>query len=121
MSALRATLSVALAALSVAAGCKSKAPPETIYDWGDYEKSLYRMYVQRDEYDPAGEAQRLSDQVEQTLQQGKRVPPGVQAHIGMLCAATGDTAGAATHFQAEKAAFPESAAFVDGLLRRMTK
>lgn len=102
-----------------AAGCSSAAP--TKYAWGGYQDSLYRMYVHRDGFDPAAEAHRLSLELEQAKAMDRRVPPGVHAHLAYLCAAAGDGAGAAAHLAAEKAAFPESATFVDGMLRRMSK
>jgi len=109
-------IAAALGLLSVA-GC---ATPTT-YDWGDYEGSVYRLFTQRDGIDLAGETRRLSSQAEASAQRGRPVPPGVRAHIGYLCFLAGDTTAAAANFEAEKAAFPESAVFVDGMLGRLRK
>jgi hypothetical protein len=64
---------------------------------------------------------RLETQIEDTLAHERKVPPGVYAHLAMLCESAGDGPGAAGYLRAEKAAFPESAAFVDGMLARMSK
>jgi hypothetical protein len=108
---------LALAALVAAAGCVT--PPRTMYAWCGYEESLYRMYVETGDFDAAVEAQRLAVEVERAQLEGRDVAPGVHAHLAMLCARMGDAAGAEAHLRAEKAAFPESAVFVDGLLARM--
>ncbi len=109
----------AIAGVLAAAGCASA--PKTTYQWGSYQDSLYRMYVETEDFEPAAEAHRLGIEIEQARAMQRRVPPGVHAHLGYLCAAAGDPAGAATHFAAEKAAFPESAKFVDGMMERMSK
>jgi hypothetical protein len=111
---------LALAALLAAcAGCV--APPTTTYVWCGYEESLYRMYLETADYDAAAEAQRLAVEVERAQIEGLPVAPGVHAHLAMLCDRAGDAAGAEAHLRAEKAAFPESAVFVDGLLARMRR
>ena len=117
MKRLSVAVGLALSSLGLAAGCASP----TLYDWGDYQGALYRQFTHHDGIDPADEAHRLETQVEQTVQRGRAVPPGVQAHVGYLCHAAGDEAGAVAHLHAEKAAFPESAVFVDGMLQRMKK
>jgi len=116
-SVLRAVMLVA--ALPLAA-CAVKRTT-TMYDWGDYQDSVYRMYVKPGEFDPAAEVHRLETQVQDTLAHDRKVPPGLYAYLAMLCASAGDGPGAAGYFRAEKAAFPESAVFVDGMLARMSK
>jgi len=108
----------ALVAVSLCASCAGKP---TLYEWGDYQASLWREFRQPDGFDVHDELNRLETQVETTRLAGKAVPPGVHAHMGWLCDAAGDSAGAVAHFEAEKANYPESAAFVDGMLSRMKK
>jgi len=110
---------LALAALVAAAGCVT--PPRPMYAWCGYEESLYRMYVETGDFDPAVEAQRLAVEIERAQLEGHDIAPGVHAHLAMLCARLGDTAGAEAHLVAEKAAFPESQVFVDGMLARMRR
>jgi len=94
------------------------ASPE-LYRWGRYEESIGAMYSASSGYDPAAEAARLVDQIEQTENRGQRVPPGVRAHVGFLLIEAGNGERGMTYLAAEKAAFPESATFVDGLLARL--
>ena len=106
------------AALVLAAclcGCQS-AP--RLYSWGSYETQMY-AYLKG-----AGrEAQVVT--LERDLQEiesgGKAVPPGFYAHLGLLYAESGNDAKAIACFQAEKARFPEAAAFMDFLLGRYGK
>jgi len=115
---------VALVVALLAAGCASETKrkkPTSKYDWGAYDERVYRMYVRADEFDPAEDARKLAEQIDATLNDGFAVPPGLQAHVGMLLAAAGDRDAAAARFEAEKSAFPESAAFMDAILARMSK
>jgi hypothetical protein len=99
---------------TLATGCKS---PPTLYDWGLYEDILWESY--RAESDPATQLVRLEADVERIVASGRRVPPGVHAHIGFLRFATGDAQVAAEHFAKERELFPESTVFMDGILARL--
>jgi hypothetical protein len=93
------------------AGC---APP-ALYQWGDYEDSLYRRYVKED---IAGAEAYLRE----TIVAGElksRVPPGVYADYGFLLYRRGDYAGAIEYFEKEKRVFPESAALMSKLIERI--
>ena len=69
---------------------------------------------------PAGdEIIQLEAEIEQTVASGKFVPPGVHAHLAYLYESEGDHATALIHLQTEKRKFPESARFIDGIIRRM--
>jgi len=120
MRAAAVVRAAALSAALAAAACATKKPA-ALYDWGDYEHSIYRMYCEPGAFDPAAEVHKLETQIEDTLAHERKVPPGVYAHLAMLCESAGDAPGAAGYLRAEKAAFPESAAFVDGMLARMSK
>ena len=103
--------------LCVAASlCGCVTPDTSLYDWGGYEASLLRMYSKPGGFDAAAEIQRLSAQIDETEATGKRVPPGIHAHVGHLCRLGGDHGAAAAHFEAEKQLFPESARLMDRLL-----
>lgn len=105
---------LALAVLLAAAGCKTD-----LYRWGSYEPSIARMYATESGYDPAAEVDRLAREVEETEHRGAKVPPGVRAHLGYLVIETGNAERGTGYLLAEKTAYPESAAFVDGLLARL--
>jgi len=91
----------------------------TTYEWGDYQNSLYGMWIEPEDFDAADHLRVLTGQVAATEERGELVPPGVRAHIAMLYSDAGNTVEARRYLEAEKAAFPESATFVDGLLARM--
>jgi hypothetical protein len=107
----------AAAALLLAAGCRA---PE-LYRWGAYEDSVAAMYATSGGYDPAREVQRLTDQVAETEHRGELVPPGVRAHLGYLLLEAGNAERGVAYLLAEKAAYPESATFIDGMLARLRK
>ncbi len=99
-------------------GCTSS---KTMYYWGSYENDIYSMYMQPDKLTVPEEIQRLEAQIEKTDATGKNVPPGLHAHLGYLYSGLGNYQAAAAHFDAEKAKFPESEVFINGLLKRMKK
>ena len=106
------------ACIVVLAGCAS--PPETtVYRWGIYEDLMYVSYAEPGEADPVTQAQRLGEDVARTRAEGKRVPPGVHAHLGFLHYRAGDVESARAHFMRERELFPESATFINRLLSRM--
>lgn len=116
-SVLRPGIRILMAACLCTAsfGC---AQQNTLYRWGAYEDSLYQNLVRRTE-DPATQAVRLAADVARTEAEGKRVPPGVHAHLGWLLYSTGDSQGARTHLETEKILFPESTKMVDVMLERL--
>jgi hypothetical protein len=102
----------ALALTLALAGC---ARP--LYDWGQYEDALWRM--QTEKFSPGTEAKVLSEEIDATLAKGRRVPPGKLATLGFFHYQNGDREAARACFQREKELYPESAEFVDGMIRRM--
>ena len=82
-------------------GCASK----DMYYWGDYEKSVYRMY-RSDEFSPSKEIALLKKQIEKARRSNKAVGPGINAHLGYLYSLEGDRVAAVDSFRAEKEAFP---------------
>lgn len=95
-------------------GCANKE----IYYWGDYEKSLYRMYTS-DKFSPSEEITILKKQVEKAHRSQKPVGPGINAHLGYLYSIQGDNVAAVEAFNAEKEAFPESHVIIDRFLKNL--
>ena len=93
------------------AGCA----PLALYQWGEYEDSLYRRYVKEDI--AGAEAYLRETLVAAELK--SRVPPGVYADYGFLLYRRGDYAAAIEKFEQEKRAFPESAALMSRLIERI--
>ena len=107
--------------LAAAALTPSACAADPMYEWGSYQDSLYVMWVEAESFDPGQQLAQLTEEIERAESEQKAVPPGVRAHVGWLLASNGNEDGAARMFEAEKAAFPEAAVFVDGLLARMGK
>ena len=91
----------------------------SLYEWGSYNASVAAMYQSTSGYDPAAQLDQLQREVEETQHRGKLVPPGVRAHIGVLLCESGNRERGITFLEGEKAAFPESAQFVDAMLARL--
>lgn len=94
------------------AGCANKTP-QKIYQWGDYQKSVYQYYT--NETTPQDQIAALRTLIETAQASNKPVPPGVHAHLGMLYSNTGDAGLAMAEFNAEKNQYPESAAYMNFL------
>lgn len=109
----RAVLSVV--ALILLSGC---ATNQTNYYWGNYEQLLYEMYAEPGSADPVTQVEKLSVDLEQAENEGKPVPPGVHAHLGMMYAMLGNIDQAHAAFSAEKALYPESSVLIDGMIAR---
>jgi hypothetical protein len=97
-------------------GC---AQGHALYRWGAYEQVLYDMYEKPGTADPGTQAAKLREDVARTEAEGQRVAPGVHAHLGYIYYLQGNAAAAQQEFLKERDLFPESAAFIDGMLRRM--
>ena len=97
-------------------GCRSAPPP--LYSWGGYETQVY-AYLKGESRGP--QIVTLERDLEKIRADGKAVPPGFYAHLGLLYAENDDAAKAIACFQVEKDRFPEAAAFMDFLLGRYGK
>jgi hypothetical protein len=104
-----------LLAAALASGCAS----QSLYDWGHYENLLYAMWIEPGSADPTTQIAQLREDMGRAAAEGRRVPPGVWAHLGYLYWSQGDADAAREALVRERELFPESAVFVDGLLRRM--
>jgi len=112
----RAGLVLALAGSAFLTGCAS--PPKTLYGWEGYQPQVYQHFK--------GEStdQQIAE-MEKSLQtisaRGASVPPGFHAHLGMLYSLTGKSDQMVAQFEDEKKLFPESAAYMDFLLSKVSK
>jgi len=104
-----------LIAAALAAGCGH----QSLYRWGHYEDLLHAMWVEPGSADPVTQVARLREDVERAAAEGRGVPPGVWAHLGYLHWLQGNTDAAQEALVRERELFPESAVFVDGMLRRL--
>jgi len=97
------------------------AQQTSLYRWGEYESVVYDMYMRPGKADPTTQIATLNEDIERTNAEGRHVPPGVHAHLGYLYYGQGQLDAAYAQFTLEKTLFPESTAFIDGILARMKK
>lgn len=91
------------------------------YHWGSYESLLFDGYVNPGEASPQAQIQQLTQTIEAAQARDGQIPPGLYAHLGFMRLNIGDVAGAVADFEAEKALYPESTTFIQGLLDRVKR
>ncbi len=109
---MRLVISTLCAALLTACA----APREPLYYWGNFPAQQY-AYLQGGQGPEEG-IQALEKTREEAKAQGKPLPPGFQAHLGLLYGQTGRTDLFEQYLAAEKQQYPESAAYIDFLLQK---
>lgn len=102
-----------LAAALMLGACAS--PPTTLYDWGPYPQALLK-HLRESGGDAARQAALLEEQLQRAGGAARAAPPGLHAHLALLHTQLGNEAVALRHLQAEKALYPESAAYMDFLM-----
>lgn len=112
---MKGTFWVVLLFVITATGCETQ---QQQYHWGNYEQLVYLMYAQPGESTPEVQIERLTRDRQIAQQKGKPIPPGVNAHMGMMYAALGNTGQALAAFEEEKRLYPESRVFMDGMIKR---
>jgi hypothetical protein len=106
----------AIAAAGVLAGCAQT--PSRLYHWEGFQDQLYR-YFSADKSSHEEQLRVLGAQVEKARASGAALPPGFRAHLAMLYLQLGRDGEARQELEAEKVNFPESAPYMDFLLKRM--
>lgn len=101
----------------VLAGCATREPP--LYHWGDFPAQQYH-YLLHEGGTVDGQIRDLEALAERAGAEHAALPPGFRTHLGLLYVEAGNPGRARELWLAEKAAFPESAHFIDNqLLRRL--
>lgn len=109
-------IKVALMTISaVLAACQTNSQ---LYYWGSYEEQLYNQFNKPGKAPPELQIDKLSEDIERAENSGKKIAPGVHAHLGLMYAAVGNMAAAEAAFNNEKKLYPESAVLLDGMLQR---
>ncbi len=93
--------------------------PKRLYHWEAFQDQLYE-YFKADRSSPEEQLRILGAQVEKARARGAALPPGFRAHLAMLYLQLGRNGEAKQELEAEKVNFPESAQYMDFLLKRMT-
>ena len=109
-------LALLVAVCSLLAACVQA--PKTLYQWEGYQPQVYEHFKGQS---PQQQITELEKGLERIAAKGNVPPPGYRAHLGMLYAETGRDDLALQQLQAEKAAFPESAVYIDFLLKEYQK
>lgn len=94
-------------------GCVSR--PQPLYYWGNFQDQQYAYF--KGDKGPEDGIQNLERVKEEARSRGRPVPPGFQAHLGMLYGLTGRTDLLEQNLLAERQQFPESAVYVDFLMK----
>jgi len=89
-----------------------------MYYWGEYEELVHDSYVRPGATDTQSQIEKLNTDIQVGEAAGKKVAPGVYAHLGYLYATQGKENQSKTAFAKEQLLFPESSVFINGLLRR---
>ena len=105
------------AAALLLGGCATGPGP--LYYWGDYQPALYGHFTK--ESGPQEQIASLEAGLEKARAAGKPVPPGYNAHLGLLYAEGEQTDQMLKYFEAEKALYPESAPYMDFLLAKFKR
>jgi len=90
--------------------------PKSIYQWGSYQDQVY-SHLKGD--DPLRQIDALEKDLQVALAADRPVPPGMHMHMAMLYAETGDGVKARESLLIEKARYPESATYVDFLIKNL--
>lgn len=107
------------ALVAILAALASCASERDLYHWGAYEDSV-REALQ----DPGGKKaperiRLLSADIERAQAEGRRIAPGVHAHLGYLDSLVGNRESAVVELRAEGRLYPESAVFVERRIREL--
>ena len=97
-------------------GCSPAQP--RLYYWEGFQGQLYE-YFSADKSTSEEQLRILGAQVEKARGSGAALPPGFRAHLAMLYLRLGREGEAKQELEAEKVNFPESAPYMDFLLKRM--
>jgi hypothetical protein len=109
-------LALVLAAAAILSGCNTA--PKTMYQWEGYQPQVYQHFKGGS---PDQQIAVLEKDLQTISAKGNTPPPGYHAHLGLLYALAGRQDQVATEFETEKQLFPESAAYMDFLLKKAKK
>jgi len=107
-------LLLASSMLLALSACKTTTEP--LYYHGEYNKAVY-TYLKGDTTTPQEQIAALQTIIQDAAAKGKKVAPGIHAHLGLLYFDSGSPAEGEQQFEQEKTLFPESAQYLDFLLK----
>ena len=107
-----------VATLLLSSLCACVTPTKPLYYWGNYQPQVY-AYFKGDGESPEAQLSKLEMNAQQAQARGEALPPGFNAHLGLLYLKAGQAGKARSAWLTEKAQFPESAAYMDFLLNKL--
>jgi len=110
---------IVLAVVIFVSGCATRSPQ--LYQWGSYEGLVYDMYTHPGKAEPGVQIIKLSEDIQRASAEGKRVAPGIHAHLGYMYLIQGNSDSAVAEFTLERELYPESTVFIDGMLNRLSQ
>lgn len=99
------------------AGCATPVKP--LYVWDAFPRQQYSTLLREGNAGPDEQIRVLEAVAEKARATQGVLPPGFRAHLGMLYLGAGNPQRARELWAGEKAAFPESAPYMDRLLKRL--
>lgn len=108
---------VALGVAATLSGCVTQ--PQQLYYWDGYQQQVYQRFENKSSAEEQIAA--LEESVQKARAADRALPPGFHAHLGMLYAEIGKADQVRQQFETEKAMFPESAEYMDFLMRKFAK
>jgi hypothetical protein len=114
-------ISLALCAVATAFmmnACSST--PKPLYEYGDYSDAYYASKKSPTEESMLELQKSMQDAIEKSDQsRSGRVAPGMYANLGYLYLKANKSAEAIASFEKEKALYPESAHFMDRMIKKV--
>jgi hypothetical protein len=92
----------------------------TLYQWEGYQSNV-DAHFRTNKMSPNAATQLMETDLQKIRASGKAIPPGYQAHLGLLYGQQGNLDQFAQQMQAEREQFPESETFMTFLLRNFKK
>ena len=89
-----------------------------MYMWESFNRQQYSALV-HEGVGPDEQIRAMEAHAEKARGANAALPPGFRAHLGMLQLSVGNPQRAKELWQSEKTAFPESAPYMDQLLRKL--
>ncbi len=108
-----------LAAVLALSACAAPAA-KPLYSWGSYQNSVYQ-HLKSNGSDSGAQIAQLEAELQKNTASGAATPPGLHGHLALLYSKMGDDSSVVRHLEKERALFPESAAYIDFLLKNAIK
>jgi len=107
------TLLIVAITIATLAGCQSTQP---LYHYGSYQDNVYEHFKNEDSA-VTEQIEALEKTIRDSNRKKLQVGPGIYAHLGYLYLQSGQRDTGLGYLQKEQQLYPESAKFIDFLLK----